>query len=62
MLSTGMPELKSAENLFYLRDAFAVDKSDEEASQFFRSLIMKALGSTATRVNNAIHILVHPHV
>lgn len=55
-----MPELKCAENLYYLRDAFAVDKTDVEAAQFFRGLIMKSLNTTATRVNNAIHILVHP--
>lgn len=60
MLSTGMPELKNAENLYYLRDAFAVDKTDAEATQLFRGLIMKSLNTTATRVNNAIHILVHP--
>jgi len=60
MVSTGMPELKKIENLFYLRDAFALDKTPEQAEIFFNSLISKSLNTTATRLNNAIHILVHP--
>lgn len=55
-----MPELKTSDDLLYLREAFAVDKTEEEASQLFKSLIMKSLNTTATRVNNALHILVHP--
>ena len=57
MLSSGIPELQSSKNIFYLRDAFALEKSDEEASEFFKGLIMKSLNTTATRVNNALHIL-----
>merc|ERR1712137_163219 len=60
MLSAGMPELKTNESLLYLSEAFALQKTEEEAHNFFQSLILKSLNTTATRLNNALHILVHP--
>ena len=57
MLSSGITELQSSKNIYYLRDAFALEKTHDEASEFFKSLIIKSLNTTATRVNNAIHIL-----
>lgn len=56
MLSTGMPELKCKEDIEYLREAFSVESTDAEASALFRKLIHKALNTTATRLNNALHL------
>lgn len=57
MLAAGMPELKNADSFAHLNEAFALKKTEEEADLFFRSLISKSLNTTATRLNNALHIL-----
>ena len=36
MLSSGMPELQSLEDLIYLRKKLAIDESDENALRIFR--------------------------
>jgi len=33
MLSTGIPELQEADDIIYLRDAFFIDYSDEDAKK-----------------------------
>lgn len=59
MLSTGIPELKSAEDLEYLRYAFATDLDDNAAAARFTELIHAALDCWTTRFNNAIHLIAH---
>ena len=59
MLCTGIPELSAAEDIDYLRNAFAVGQSDEEASAYFKKLINSSLNTKTTVVNDIIHVLVH---
>jgi len=59
MLSTGIPELRSADDIEYLRDAFALDATDAQAAEKFKDLIFESLYTRATQINNAIHILAH---
>jgi len=59
MLSTGIPELKSEEDLRYLRDAFALDLSPIDASKLFERLIFESLSSVTTQLNFAVHNLAH---
>uniref|UniRef100_A0A7S3G347 PI3K/PI4K catalytic domain-containing protein n=2 Tax=Palpitomonas bilix TaxID=652834 RepID=A0A7S3G347_9EUKA len=59
MLSTGIPELKTADDIGYMRDAFTLDKTDKEAADFFISLITESLNTSMTRINNYIHIMAH---
>jgi len=59
MLSTGIPELQSTEDLEYLRMAFCLDLSDSEAAEKFTKLIYDSLYTKTTQINNAIHILAH---
>jgi len=56
MLSTGIPELQSEDDLQYLRDAFALELSDEKASEKFRDLIFESLNTKATQISFAFHI------
>eukprot|EP01119_Soliformovum_irregulare_P017393 TRINITY_DN5165_c0_g1_i1.p1 TRINITY_DN5165_c0_g1~~TRINITY_DN5165_c0_g1_i1.p1 ORF type:complete len:1287 (-),score=389.49 TRINITY_DN5165_c0_g1_i1:1418-5278(-) len=56
MLSTGIPELQSVEDLWYLRDAFSLDYTDEKAREKFTTLIYESLATKTTQLNNAIHI------
>lgn len=60
MLSTGIPELKSAEDIYYLRDALCLGKTDEDAAQEFKNLIFESLKmGWSTQLNWAIHNFVH---
>lgn len=59
MLSTGIPELTCVEDINYLRNAFALESNDEEASVHFTKLIYESLSTKTTQFNNAIHILAH---
>jgi len=59
MLSTGIPELTSVDDISYLRDAFALDLTDEKAREKFTNLIYESLSTKTTQLNNAIHILAH---
>ncbi|KCV71632.1 hypothetical protein H696_01050 [Fonticula alba] len=60
MLSTGIPELKHADDIGYLRDALCLDLSPEEAAAEFRSLISESLRlGWSTQLNWLIHNLVH---
>ena len=59
MLSTGIPELTSTDDLLYLRDAFSLDATDEKAREKFKNLIYESLATKTTQFNNAIHILAH---
>jgi phosphatidylinositol-4,5-bisphosphate 3-kinase len=57
MLSTGIPELQSVDDITYLRDAFALDLTEEKAREHFKTLIYESLDTKTTLFNNAIHIL-----
>lgn len=60
MLSTGIPELKSPEDIHYLRTALCLGMTEEEAAQEFRNLIFESLRlGWSTQLNWAIHNFVH---
>ncbi|KAI3637772.1 hypothetical protein MIR68_004421 [Amoeboaphelidium protococcarum] len=60
MLSTGIPELKSAEDISYLRDALCLDQSEEDAAKSFRNLIFESIRmGWSTQLNWWIHNLAH---
>ena len=60
MLSTGIPELKSAEDIYYLRGALCLGKTEEEAAQEFRNLIFESLRlGWSTQLNWWLHNLAH---
>eukprot|EP01103_Thecamoeba_quadrilineata_P018313 TRINITY_DN690_c0_g2_i1.p1 TRINITY_DN690_c0_g2~~TRINITY_DN690_c0_g2_i1.p1 ORF type:complete len:1106 (+),score=228.82 TRINITY_DN690_c0_g2_i1:177-3320(+) len=60
MLSTGIPELKSEEDIEYLSTALSLNLTDEEAKKAFTKLIYESLTTKATQFNFAIHLLAHP--
>ncbi|XP_040266447.1 phosphatidylinositol 4-phosphate 3-kinase C2 domain-containing subunit alpha [Bufo bufo] len=57
MLSSGLPELTSAQDLKYVHDALQPQATDAEATIFFTRLIESSLGSVATKFNFFIHNL-----
>ena len=61
MLSTGIPELQRAEDINWLRDCLLIGASDEMATRHFANRIDVALATRTTQINNAVHILAHPH-
>lgn len=60
MVNSGIPELKSAENVNYIRGAFCSGKSEHEAASFFRDLISHSVKlGWSTQINWWVHNLVH---
>lgn len=52
MLSTGIPELQSEEDISYLREAFSLDMNDAQARDKFKNLIYESLTTKTTQFNN----------
>ncbi len=59
MISTGMTELQSVDDLEYLIDALRLDLSDEKASEHFRDLFWKTLNSKSAQLNFFVHNVAH---
>jgi hypothetical protein len=59
MLSTGIPELQTANDIEYLRDAFSLEMNESQAADKFKQLIQECLYTRATQINNYIHIIAH---
>jgi phosphatidylinositol kinase/protein kinase (PI-3 family) len=51
MLSTGIPELKTYDDIQYLRRAFCLDLPDDQATELFKKLIYESLNTKATQVS-----------
>jgi len=60
MLVTGIPELKSEDDISYMRSAFQLDKTDAEAAEHFKKQIHGSLNTKTTLANDVIHVLAHP--
>jgi phosphatidylinositol-4,5-bisphosphate 3-kinase catalytic subunit alpha/beta/delta len=60
MLSSGMTELRSEEDLDYLRRSFAIDLSEEDATKLFTQLVHQSLNTKTTQLNFAVHLLAKP--
>jgi len=57
MISVGLPELQSRENVVYLRDMLVLEKDDVEASRYLVALIEESRTSFNTQVGEVVHIL-----
>ena len=51
--------MASADDIDYLRNAFALGQTDEEAAAYFSKLITVSLNTKTTVINDAIHVFVH---
>jgi len=61
MVSAGIPELSSIEDLEYLQRALRPELIEEKAAKKFITLIDASLKTRATQLNFFIHNLVHPN-
>mmetsp|Transcript_419 Transcript_419/g.1446 ORF Transcript_419/g.1446 Transcript_419/m.1446 type:complete len:1166 (-) Transcript_419:175-3672(-) len=59
MLCTGIPELGSEQDIEYLRYAFAVGTTEEEAEQYYKKLIYSSLNTKTTIINDVLHVWIH---
>ena len=57
MLSIGLTELQSVDNIMFLRDQLALDKTDDQASIRFKALIEESLNTKTTQFMDVVHIL-----
>eukprot|EP01114_Cavostelium_apophysatum_P003947 TRINITY_DN1407_c1_g1_i1.p1 TRINITY_DN1407_c1_g1~~TRINITY_DN1407_c1_g1_i1.p1 ORF type:complete len:1234 (+),score=376.93 TRINITY_DN1407_c1_g1_i1:156-3857(+) len=56
MLSVGLPELQSVENIMFLRDQLYLDKPDDAASAHFKALIEESLTTKTQQLMDMVHI------
>ena len=56
MLSTGIPELKSPEDISYLRTSFSLGVDEAEAEKQLRKKIDSALHTTSQTINDLFHM------
>ena len=59
MLSCGIPELRTAEDIGWLEDKLMLSSSDVEAASHLKAQIRLALKSKSTQLNDAAHVLRH---
>ena len=60
MKCTGIPELRSVEDIEYLRSVLVLDKSEKAAEEHFKSQIQKCLKvQWSTQINWMTHIWAH---
>jgi phosphatidylinositol-4,5-bisphosphate 3-kinase len=59
MLSTGIPELKTINDIIYLRDALGLGSSDSEAALEFKQLIEEAVKAKSVILDHVAHKLAH---
>ena len=59
MISCGIPELRSHDDIMWLREKLMVDSTDEQAAANFRKEIKASMTSTKTKFNNFSHIIKH---
>lgn len=57
MLSTGLEELTSVENIMFLRDQLVLDMTDEQAVSHFKAKIDEAEKTKTQQFNDVVHIL-----
>jgi len=59
MLSSGISQLRNISDLTYIRNALALELTQEEAAKHFKTLIEASISNKVTQVNNAFHMLLH---
>ena len=57
MLCCGIPELETEEDIEWLKEKLMLDLTDDEAAAAFRAENLNSMKTTATRLNDAAHIL-----
>lgn len=60
MLSTGIPQLRSVSDIYYLRQAFSLEQTREDAQQHWVNLVQESLNTKTTQINFFLHNLAHP--
>eukprot|EP01087_Luapelamoeba_hula_P012245 TRINITY_DN3403_c1_g2_i6.p1 TRINITY_DN3403_c1_g2~~TRINITY_DN3403_c1_g2_i6.p1 ORF type:complete len:1194 (+),score=181.99 TRINITY_DN3403_c1_g2_i6:278-3583(+) len=60
MLSADIPQLQQQQDIIYLRDALALNLSEDEAAATFKSLVEISLNTFTTQVLFFTHNLAHP--
>merc|ERR1711865_627709 len=59
MISSGLPELQTEEDLYWLREKLSLAMTEDEASAHFRAMIKESLENDRTKINNFFHIMKH---
>jgi hypothetical protein len=57
MLSSGLSQLNSPKDIYFLRQSLMLDLSDEQASAMFVKLIYKSCKNKRILLNNVTHMM-----
>ena len=57
MLSCGIPELETEQDIYWLKEKLMLDLTEEQAAEAFKEEILNSLKTKATRLNDAAHLL-----
>eukprot|EP01127_Copromyxa_protea_P018908 TRINITY_DN6038_c0_g1_i1.p1 TRINITY_DN6038_c0_g1~~TRINITY_DN6038_c0_g1_i1.p1 ORF type:complete len:1361 (+),score=214.79 TRINITY_DN6038_c0_g1_i1:544-4083(+) len=60
MLSTGIPQLRTVNDIHYLRQAFSLEQTREKAQRHWANLVIESLNTKTTQINFFLHNLAHP--
>jgi hypothetical protein len=56
----GIPQLRFSSDIYYLRSAFSLGNSDNEAQSKWLNLLVESLNTKTTQINFFFHNLAHP--
>ncbi|KAF0701279.1 Aste57867_8208 [Aphanomyces stellatus] len=59
MIPADMPELRNRDDISYIVEVSAIERSDEDAARGFAGLIVSCMNNTFKRIDNALHIIKH---
>lgn len=59
MLASELPELKSTENIVFVKDRLQLQLSDVEADEYFLNVLRQNTDNTTIRMNHAFHVFYH---
>jgi hypothetical protein len=59
MLATGIPELRSIDDVMWLRKCLVLNKNETDSNAHFKKQIKKSLNNTRSQINDAVHIYAH---
>jgi phosphatidylinositol-4,5-bisphosphate 3-kinase catalytic subunit alpha/beta/delta len=59
MVSSGMPELMTDDDITWLRDKLMLDSAEDAAADHFKTQIEAAYKNTRVKLNDAAHLLKH---
>jgi len=56
MLSSGLPELQSADDIKFMKNRLRLDLTDEEATEYFKRTLQESQANSTIQWNHRFHV------